>query len=321
MLKAFLSLLFSLLLTNAHAQVPSVSPPPNDASMEKGLWKAPSGAIWMRCSLGQAWDGNTCTGTPTNVAWWRAVAAAAEVRFDGKKDWRLPTIWELWSLAHCSNGFDTSSSPPDLMPTPTGPVRVAAPCNGSRFNQANFARPTLDQASFPASYTGNYWSSTPNGVKRWMVDFGRAYPDGTYGNAWEGASATAAVRLVRTDDPAPSEWMSALELAGKSASAVRVREQAAAQAEAERRAQAERDRVAAARDEAEYDRRTSLFRKQVKEGDDTTLGIVVEVKGQLIKVQTIDSQCTQRDYKGNCLNWMTTPVEKWMKRSEIRPPR
>ena len=154
-----------------------------------------------------------------------------------------------------------------------------------------------------------------------MVDFNRAYPDGTYGYAWEGASAKAAVRLVRTDETPPSEWISALELAGKAASSVRAREQATAQAESERRAQAERDRVASVRDEAEYDRKSSLFRKQVKEGDDTTLGVVVEVKGQLIKVQTSDSQCTQRDYKSNCLNWMTTPVEKWVKRSEIRPPR
>ena len=61
------------------------------------------------------------------------------------------------------------------------------------------------------------------------------------------------------------------------------------------------------------------FRKSVQEGDDTINGVVVSVKGNLIKIQTNDSQCTQRDYNNNCVNYINSPVEKWFKRSEIYP--
>lgn len=70
-----------------------------------------------------------------------------------------------------------------------------------------------------------------------------------------------------------------------------------------------------------YDEKTIAFRKKIQPGDDTTVGIVIEVKGPLIKVQTNDTQCSQRDYNGDCKNWINTPVEKWIKRSEIFPPR
>lgn len=72
-------------------------------------------------------------------------------------------------------------------------------------------------------------------------------------------------------------------------------------------------------DKRAYEIRTVAFRKQVQSGDDTTSGVVIEVKGNLIKIQTDDSQCSQRDYNGNCTNYINTPSEKWVKRSEIYP--
>ena len=43
------------------------------------------------------------------------------------------------------------------------------------------------------------------------------------------------------------------------------------------------------------------------------------VKENIVKVQTNDSQCTQRNNNGDCLNWITTPVEKWFKKNDIYP--
>lgn len=63
----------------------------------------------------------------------------------------------------------------------------------------------------------------------------------------------------------------------------------------------------------------TAFRKNLKEGNETSIGLVVQIKGDLIKVQTNDSQCSQRDYNGSCRTWINTPVEKWVKRSEIYP--
>lgn len=63
--------------------------------------------------------------------------------------------------------------------------------------------------------------------------------------------------------------------------------------------------------------KTSLFRKHLQPGDDTNFGTVIEVKPNMVKVQTNESQCSQRDYTGTCLNWINTSAEKWFKRSEI----
>jgi FKBP-type peptidyl-prolyl cis-trans isomerase FkpA len=70
-----------------------------------------------------------------------------------------------------------------------------------------------------------------------------------------------------------------------------------------------------------YERRVVAFRKSVSEGDDTTKGVVVQVKGDLVKVQTSESQCSQRNYQGECTNYINTSAEKWFKRSEIYPIR
>lgn len=80
-----------------------------------------------------------------------------------------------------------------------------------------------------------------------------------------------------------------------------------------------REAEQARKEQEAYDRKVAAFRKNLQVGDDAKQGMVIEIKGNLIKIQTNDSQCTQRDYKGNCENWMNTPVEKWVKRSELYP--
>ncbi len=65
----------------------------------QGLWQDPnSKLIWSRCSLGQAWTGRECTGTPEQLTWKDAKEAAKNVQIAGKNDWRLPTLYELKSL-------------------------------------------------------------------------------------------------------------------------------------------------------------------------------------------------------------------------------
>lgn len=56
---------------------------------------------WMRCALGQKWDGKNCTGTAQNYSWQDAVDIVAEVnkeRFAGLSAWRLPYVPELASI-------------------------------------------------------------------------------------------------------------------------------------------------------------------------------------------------------------------------------
>lgn len=73
--------------------------------------------------------------------------------------------------------------------------------------------------------------------------------------------------------------------------------------------------------EKESQRQNQLtnFRRNLSPGDGSSNGTVIEVKGNLVKVQTNESQCTQRNYNGQCTNYINTPAEKWYKRSELYP--
>lgn len=91
--------------------------------------------VWQRCSLGQTWDGSTCTGTAISHNW---QAALVEVNALGG-DWRLPNIKELQSLVEraCYN-------------------------------------PAINSAVFPNTHSGSYWSASPLLISynfAWIVDF------------------------------------------------------------------------------------------------------------------------------------------------------
>ena len=60
------------------------------------------GHMWMRCSLGQEWDGATCTGSAEEYTWREALEAVEALNNDGgyavHTDWRLPNVKELASI-------------------------------------------------------------------------------------------------------------------------------------------------------------------------------------------------------------------------------
>ncbi len=60
----------------------------------------PTGLTWIRCALGQNWDGTnkTCTGSPANYSWGQALRVAKGYAFADHSDWRLPNIKELVTI-------------------------------------------------------------------------------------------------------------------------------------------------------------------------------------------------------------------------------
>ena len=54
--------------------------------------------VWMTCSLGQAWDGSTCSGSANIKTWSTAINDAENFSFSGYIDWRVPNIKELNSI-------------------------------------------------------------------------------------------------------------------------------------------------------------------------------------------------------------------------------
>ncbi|EKF9736679.1 DUF1566 domain-containing protein [Vibrio cholerae] len=119
-----------------------------------------TGLIWQRCSLGQIWDVNQCTGKPTDYPWVEVLQQAELNTFTGVNDWRVPNKKELASI-------------------------VEYRCHA----------PAINNQIFPATPSAWYWSSSPyatySGSHAWLVDFGYGSV-GSYGK-YEGGR----VRLVR----------------------------------------------------------------------------------------------------------------------------
>ncbi|MGI9211403.1 MAG: DUF1566 domain-containing protein, partial [Methylococcaceae bacterium] len=116
-----------------------------------------TGLVWMRCALGQTWDGQTCTGGATRYTYDEALKLTAN--YADHSDWRVPTVRELQTLVEWDN-------------------------------QSHAINTTL----FPNTPSYWFWSSSPyagDTSYAWVVDFNYAsvgYDD--RGNA-------SAVRLVR----------------------------------------------------------------------------------------------------------------------------
>lgn len=119
-----------------------------------------SNLIFMRCSLGQQWDGTTCLGEPTAYNWQQALATSVNVEFNGSKNWRLPNIKELNVIA-----------------------------------ERACVRPSINDAMFPNTSPDDYWTSTPallDEQAAWTVTFTNA------SNTQRLKTRNLFVRLVRT---------------------------------------------------------------------------------------------------------------------------
>lgn len=109
-----------------------------------------TGLVWMRCSLGQSWDGKSCAGKAKKYVWKKALQAAPEFNAAGgyasHADWRLPNIKELDSIA-----------------------------------ETQCLEPSINIEVFPSTPSDRFWSSTLSTSSdfgyAWFVRFDDAYVD------------------------------------------------------------------------------------------------------------------------------------------------
>nr|WP_303649988.1 DUF1566 domain-containing protein [Desulfobotulus pelophilus] len=105
-----------------------------------------TGLQWMRCSLGQEWDGESCVGVAEADSWTRAMDRARAFNmsggYAGKKDWRVPAAEELISIVFCSSGY------PDHWNT------TGQPCEGI------YRRPAVLEPAFPNTPSTWFWTSS-----------------------------------------------------------------------------------------------------------------------------------------------------------------
>lgn len=114
-----------------------------------------TGLIWQRCSIGQTWDGNTCTGNATSHTWQQALTVAKNLG----KGYRLPNIKELASI-------------------------VEEQCYD----------PAINSKTFPNTPSNWYWSSSPNAYYNGNA-WGVYFHDGNDGDPYKnGSSYVRAVR-------------------------------------------------------------------------------------------------------------------------------
>ena len=101
---------------------------------------------WMRCSLGQKWQGGTCVGEAEKYDWQSAPDAAKAMNHQGGyasyRDWRVPTKEELETLFYCSSGKPKTWNDTGIS------------CKG------DFKRPPIYQTAFPNTREEVYWSSS-----------------------------------------------------------------------------------------------------------------------------------------------------------------
>jgi hypothetical protein len=118
-----------------------------------------TGLIWMRCSLGQTWDGKTCRGEAVAYPWGIALQKAEESEFAGNNDWRVPNKNEMETI----------------------------------FEEA-CRSPAINNRVFPATPAAFFWSSSPYAGKAngaWSLDFGYGSVNASVKNG------SLHVRLVR----------------------------------------------------------------------------------------------------------------------------
>ncbi len=84
-----------------------------------------TGLTWMRCALGQAWTGSTCSGEASFYSYDQAVSLNRS--FAGKSGWRLPNIAELQTIV-----------------------------------EREKTRPAINSALFPNTPSNGFWSSSPH---------------------------------------------------------------------------------------------------------------------------------------------------------------
>ncbi len=142
-----------------------------------------TGLVWMRCAMGQTWNGETCEGSSTRYKW--QAAKQLKVEFAGYDDWRLPDIEALRTLVYCSNGQPEYFSM-------AKDAKETVGCSG--LPNKDYLSPTIVQPVFPSTKASFFRSSTPwagTSNDAWGVHFHLGSDD------YDDTDGTWRVRLVR----------------------------------------------------------------------------------------------------------------------------
>lgn len=272
--------------------------------MANGLWyDERTGLIWDRCSVGQTWNGTTCAGDVQRLEYEELKDLVSELNsrsYLGSNQWRIPTILQLHTLVRCSN-WDSFREIPS-QPFSNSIIKVWAKCTGSPAELRELSdKPMINETIFPNLPRG--YASYSN-IGKWSHRYYySSIKDDNTGNYWGSDIDNGHVYTLSDSD---NYARLVIDIYSKNF-------------EAYQNLLFNNHSSKLQKTENERQIKIEKFRKNLKVGDDTTTGMVIEIKDNLIKIQTNDNQCSQRDYKNNCINWINTPAEKWVKRNQLYP--
>lgn len=269
---------------------------PADDLLAKGMWKDPrTGLIWMRCEVGQQWNGSNCIGERRDFSWRSAIESARASTFAGHSDWRVPTVSELVTLNECSSGMANSDGYIKKYPSDSlGAASTIVFCEeGGGPTQAN------DQL-FP-SRSRDLWSSTRSESTGWILSGGE--PKENYL-----VSCSCSVRLVRGGED-PGVFKKGLTIVDAMA------------------IQDKRVAVQSQQAQAAATKRIEMFRRGLKPGDKAEQGLVLKVNGDVAHIQTYVKQCVSysdhiNTFSGqhDCLrSEKVSGPTVWVRRDELTP--
>lgn len=280
-----------------------------DDLQKQGMWQDPrTGLIWSRCLVAATWDGSDCTqqGRKQAGSLLEAVYAASEVRVGGYSDWRIPTPEEIDSLRDCSGDQGPGDAKTEYPGNDGRTRRTFAKCKWGGEPKLG----TKEAFSTTTNWDKSSWLVSPDPERPWIVYDGVLQPyDGQQ-------SGPLSIRVVR-GGKIPAFYSQLLAQAqsfhDKQVADNKLKQQEAQQATMAR-AQAKQQEA------AEYARLTKELQKNVKPGDRVPFGLVLEVKGDLVKLQTYEQQCTIWFNSSTCQRYeMVVAGEKWVRRDELRP--
>ena len=277
----------------------------DQAYMAKGLWHDPkTGLTWSLCRVGEMWNGGECTGTPTKFDWPHAILAAQSARLDGRNDWRVPTVSDYANIIGCPTGFDTTdfgreheTNFNDIANDSTKVTISSCFYDANHNNELNHTLPEhfkYDQmnAGFFREWSSSYRLNSSK-TEYFPINFVSSDPN-----------FPSYIRLVRNGSSA-NAFAQSVQLARKVLQLPVLRAQAA---------QANQDA---------FNRRTTQLRQNVREGDKTAQGLVIQVKGSLVKLQTYDRVCVGVNQFTNppiCTRYQTVAgSEAWVNRNDLTP--
>ncbi len=251
----------------------------------QATWTDPSTQlIWSTCYLGQAFDTNTgeCKGYRADIDWADAMMMAKKANLYGFNDWRVPTAQE----------YKTALKRKD----------IGAPSILSYQHDRLWAS-TLGKNSATDVVIIN------TDFEAELIDADRLKGNRDIYNGHKGVYSL----LVR-GGTSNGDFEKGIILAQSDLDMA----QKAAQALADKARKRQEDSL---RQQQAAIEMVAKFQKNIKVGDYTKQGLVIAIKGSLIKVQQYGKQCIEYfQNSGGCYKWQKFVAgEAWVNRSELLP--